>query len=509
MSIDKNKLTPMMRQYFEVKDRYRDCIMFFRLGDFYEMFFEDAIVASKTLEIALTGRECGMEERAPMCGIPFHSSQNYISKLVENGYKVAICEQVEDVNASKGIVKRDVVRVITPGTVLEGSLLENKKNNYLLAVYTKDNKIGISYTDISTGEVNSTHLNEDKLVEEIAKIHPTEIIANDIKTLDKIRTIASLSNIYINENFDESYLDSKILTEYFEKDYLSSLKLDDSELISSSLCIILNYIYNTQKQVTSNINSINIYNSQEYMVLDMFTRNNLELTATIRGNSKKGSLLHVLDKTSTAMGGRMLRKYVEEPLVNNEKIEERLNVIVEIKDDFMLREDLNETLKNVYDIERICGKIAFEKVTPKEMIHLKNSIEKLPTLRDTINSSAATILKKYIDEMDDLNDIYSLIDEAIIEEPAITIKEGNILKSDFNDELKELRNISKNGAFMIKEILNAPIISPNPAGINTPKSKLARELTYTSYNPNEDNITALSIPGTIEEPATAIPNNTD
>ena len=191
-----------------------------------------------------------MEEMAPMCGIPFHSSQNYISKLVENGYKVAICEQVEDVNASKGIVKRDVVRVITPGTVLEGSLLENKKNNYLLAVYTKDNKIGISYTDISTGEVNSTHLNEDKLVEEIAKIHPTEIIANDIKTLDKIRTIASLSNIYINENFDESYLDSKILTEYFEKDYLSSLKLDDSELISSSLCIILNYIYNTQKQVT-------------------------------------------------------------------------------------------------------------------------------------------------------------------------------------------------------------------------------------------------------------------
>ncbi|CEN25548.1 DNA mismatch repair protein MutS [[Clostridium] sordellii] len=454
MSIDKNKLTPMMRQYFEVKDRYRDCIMFFRLGDFYEMFFEDAIVASKTLEIALTGRECGMEERAPMCGIPFHSSQNYISKLVENGYKVAICEQVEDVNASKGIVKRDVVRVITPGTVLEGSLLENKKNNYLLAVYTKDNKIGISYTDISTGEVNSTHLNEDKLVEEIAKIHPTEIIANDIKTLDKIRTIASLSNIYINENFDESYLDSKILTEYFEKDYLSSLKLDDSELISSSLCIILNYIYNTQKQVTSNINSINIYNSQEYMVLDMFTRNNLELTATIRGNSKKGSLLHVLDKTSTAMGGRMLRKYVEEPLVNKNRIEKRLNVIEELKEDFMLREDLIDILKNVYDIERICGKIAFEKVTPKEMIHLKNSIEKLPKLKDTINLSSAQILKNYINNMDDLNDIYSLIDSAILEEPSITIKDGNIIKSEFNDELNSLRDISKNGAFMIKEIEN-------------------------------------------------------
>lgn len=454
MNIDKSKLTPMMRQYFEVKDRYNDCIMFFRLGDFYEMFFEDAIVASKTLEIALTGRECGMDERAPMCGIPFHSSQNYVSKLVENGYKVAICEQVEDVNASKGIVKRDVVRVITPGTVLEGTLLENKKNNYLLAMYTKNDKIGISYTDISTGEVNATYLNEEKLIEEIAKIHPTEIIANDTDTIEKIRDIATLSNIYINENFDESYLDDNILSKYFSKDYLNNLKLDESGLISSSLCIILNYIYNTQKQITSNINNINIYNSQEYMVLDMFTRSNLELTSTIRGNAKKGSLLHVLDKTSTAMGGRMLRKYVEEPLVNKARIEKRLNVIEELKDDFMLREDLIETLKNVYDIERICGKIAFEKVTPKEMIHLKNSIEKLPELKNIINSSSAEILKKYISNMDDLNDIYALIDSAILEDPSITIKDGNIIKSEFNDELNSLRDISKNGAFMIKEIEN-------------------------------------------------------
>ncbi|GAA0714076.1 DNA mismatch repair protein MutS [Paraclostridium ghonii] len=454
MNMDRSKLTPMMRQYFEVKDRYNDCIMFFRLGDFYEMFFEDAIVASKTLEIALTGRECGMDDRAPMCGIPFHSSQNYISKLVENGYKVAICEQVEDVNASKGIVKRDVVRVITPGTVLEGTLLENKKNNYLLAMYTKNDKIGISYTDISTGEVNATYLNEEKLIEEIAKIHPTEIIANDIETIDKIRDIATLSNIYINESFDESYLDDNILSKYFSKDYLNNLKLDEFGLISSSLCIILNYIYNTQKQITSNINNINIYNSQEYMVLDMFTRSNLELTSTIRGNAKKGSLLHVLDKTSTAMGGRMLRKYVEEPLVNKQRIEKRLNVIEELKDDFMLREDLIETLKNVYDIERICGKIAFEKVTPKEMINLKNSIEKLPELKNIINSSSAEILKKYISNMDDLNDIYDLIDSSILEEPSITIKDGNIIKSEFNDELNSLRDISKNGAFMIKEIEN-------------------------------------------------------
>ena len=418
------------------------------------MFFEDAIVASKTLEIALTGKSCGLEERAPMCGIPFHSANSYISKLVENGYKVAIGEQLEDPATVKGIVKRDVIRVVTPGTVLEGSLLENKKNNYLLSLYKKDDSIGLTYVDISTGETNATYLSKDKIIEEIAKIHPTEIIINDLSFVDQLRNIATIGNTYINESFNESYLSTEILNEYFSDEYLSRLRFDENNLIKTSLCILLNYIYNTQKQVTSNINMINIYNSSEYMVLDMFTRSNLELTQTIRGSKKKGSLLHVLDKTSTAMGGRLLRKYVEEPLVNKKKIENRLNVIEEIKDDFMLREDLNEILKNVYDIERICGKIAFEKVTPKEMIHLKNSIEKLPDLNNIINSSNANILKKYIEEMDDLNDIYNLIDESIKEDPSVTIKDGNIIKSEFNDELKELRDISKNGAFMIKEIEN-------------------------------------------------------
>ncbi len=454
MKIDKNKLTPMMKQYFEVKERYPDCILFFRLGDFYEMFFEDALIASKTLEIALTGKSCGLDERAPMCGVPYHSANAYISRLVESGFKVAIGEQMEDPQMAKGIVRRDVIRVVTPGTVLEGNLLENKKNNYLMSLYKEGEKIGLAYVDISTGEVNATNLSIDKVIEEIAKVHPTEIILNDLSFIEKLNNIATLSNIYINDNFSENYLDIKILEEYFSKAYLQNLNFDENDLIKNSLSILLNYIYNTQKQVTSNINNINIYNSSEYMVLDMFTRVNLELTQTIRGNKKKGSLLHVLDKTSTAMGGRLLRKYVEEPLVNKKRIEKRLDVIEEIKDDFMLREDLNEILKNVYDIERICGKIAFEKVTPKEMIHLKNSIEKLPNLKDTINSSSATILNKYIDEMDNLDDIYNLVQEAIKEEPSITIKDGNIIKSDFNDELKDLRDISKNGAFMIKEIEN-------------------------------------------------------
>ena len=454
MEIDRQKLTPMMKQYFECKDKYPDCILFFRLGDFYEMFFEDAIVASKVLEIALTGKSCGLEERAPMCGIPFHSAASYISKLVEAGYKVAIGEQMEDPQSVKGIVKREVIQVVTPGTVLEGNLLENKKNNYLMSLYKIEDKIGLSYVDISTGETNATCIKKDKIIEEIAKISPSEIILNDLSFKSDLRNIATIGNIYINEGFDESYLDTKILSEYFSEEYLSGLRFDNDNLIKNSLCILLNYIYNTQKQITSNINSINIYNPGEYMILDMFTRINLELTQTMRGSKKKGSLLHVLDKTSTAMGGRLLRKYVEEPLVNKKKIDERLDVIEEIKDDFFLREDLIDILKNVYDIERICGKIAFEKVTPKEMINLKNSIEKLPLLRERINQCVGSTIKKYIDDMEDLRDIYELINEAIIEEPSITIKDGNIIKSSYNKELEELRNISKNGAFMIKDIEN-------------------------------------------------------
>lgn len=452
MEVDRNKLTPMMKQYMETKDRYKDCILFYRLGDFYEMFFEDAIVASKTLEIALTGKSCGLEERAPMCGVPFHSANSYISKLVENGYKVAIGEQLEDPSKAKGIVKRDVIRVITPGTVLDGSLLENKKNNYLMSIYRNKNMIGLSYVDISTGELNATYLNEDKIVEEIAKVNPSEIIINDISFIDKIRDIATVGNIYINENFDRAMEEESIIDDYFSSDYINSLDLDSDGLIKKSVAIILNYIFSTQKQITSNMSSINVYNSSEYMVLDMFTRTNLELTQTIRGGKKKGSLLHVLDRTSTAMGGRLLRKYVEQPLINKEKIEYRLNIIEEINDDYILKEDLIETLKKIYDIERICGKIAFEKVTPKELINLKHSIEKLPLLKETVENSNCVILKEYIDSMDTLEDIYELIEDSIKEDPSITIKDGNIIKAGYNKELDELRDISKNGANIIKDI---------------------------------------------------------
>jgi len=351
-------------------------------------------------------------------------------------------------------VKREVIRVVTPGTVLEGNLLENKKNNYLMSLYKENDNIGLSYVDISTGETNATVLKRDKLIEEIAKVSPSEIIINDLDYIKNLEAIASLSNIYLNTNFDEAYLDENILKQYFSDEYLSKVKFDENGLINRSLCVLLNYIYNTQKQVTSNINNINVYNSSNYMVLDMFTRSNLELTETIRTKKKKGSLLHVLDKTSTAMGGRMLRKYVEEPLVDKKRIQNRLDVIEEIKDDYSLRIDLIEILKNVYDIERICGKIAFEKVTPKELINLKNSIEKLPELKRRIEDSDAEILKNYAGKMETLDDIYDLIDRAILPEPSITIKDGNIIQSSYNEELRELREVSTNGAFMIKEIEN-------------------------------------------------------
>lgn len=449
--MDINKLTPMMKQYIKVKEKYRDCILFFRLGDFYEMFFEDAIVASKTLEIALTKKACGLDEKAPMCGVPFHSCNSYISKLVENGFKVAIAEQMTE-PTSKGIVERDVVRVVTPGTVLEDNLLENKKNNYLMSIFIENDDVSLSFVDITTGEISSIFLKKNKLIEEIAKISPTEILINDAYYIKYLKEISIFNHIYINENFDFSYLNEDIVYKYFTKDYIDSIK--DYQNIKNSLSILLNYIYSTQKQITNNINSINLYNTNEYMVLDMATRINLELTSTIRGNNKKGSLINILDKTSTSMGARLLRKYIEEPLINKDKINERLNIIEEIKDDFMLREDLINSLKNIYDIERICSKIAFEKVTPKEMLNLKYSLEKLPILKQLIKSSDTKILKTYIEDMDDLRDLYNLLDSSILEEPSISIKEGNIIKSSFNKELESLRDISKNGAFMIKEIEN-------------------------------------------------------
>lgn len=452
MNIDKDKLSPMMRKYLETKEEYEDCILFYRLGDFYEMFFDDALLASKVLNITLTGKACGLEERAPMCGVPFHSASSYITTLIEAGYKVAIGEQVEDPATAKGIVKREVVKIVTPGTLLDDDSLEKSQNNYLMSVYFKENDAAITYVDISTGELNVTKIKKEKVKDEIAKVSPAEIISNDEIFIDDIKSLCEMANIFRNENFNNRLLDTKVLHDIFQDDYLEKKDILGDELLEKSISICLNYIKETQMLNSTNINSISVYNSSDYMTLDMFTRVNLELTKTMRGSKKKGSLLQVLDSTSTPMGARMLRKFIEQPLTNKKKIDYRLEITDAIKNDFILREELKDRLSNIFDLERICAKIAYDRVSPKDLINLKNSINMIPHVLETIKNSSSEILVNFTETIDPLVDIYQVIEEAILEEASLNLKDGNIIKSEYSEELSELRNISQNGASMIKEI---------------------------------------------------------
>lgn len=452
MNIDRDKLSPMMKKYLETKDEYSDCILFYRLGDFYEMFFDDALLASKVLNIALTGKACGLEERAPMCGVPFHSADSYISTLVEGGYKVAIGEQVEDPQQAKGLVKRKVVKIVTPGTIIDDDNGEHSKNNYLLAIYSRDSLCTLSYVDISTGELNTTQLDKSKLKDEICKISPSEILCNDEKVLEDLKSLCEMANIYRNINFDDRWMDENILHKFFSKEYLESKGILENDCMQKSIAICLNYIAHTQMLETTNINSINVYSVDDYMTLDLFTRTNLELTKTMRGGKKKGSLLHVLDETSTPMGSRMLRKFIEQPLKNKEKIDFRLDITNDIYDNFILREELKNRLSKIFDLERICAKIAYDRVNPKDLVNLKNSISMIPQIMESIRNFGSDMLLQFVDNMDPMNDIFSLIDEAILEEPSNGLKDGNIIKSDYNEELKELREISKNGTSLIKDL---------------------------------------------------------
>lgn len=362
MNIDRDKLSPMMKKYLETKDEYPDCILFYRLGDFYEMFFDDALLASRILDIALTGKACGLEERAPMCGVPYHSASSYLTRLVEAGYKVAIGEQVEDPATAKGLVKREVVKIVTPGTLLEDDSLEKSSNNYLMAIYCQGHEVSIAYVDISTGELNASLLDLDKVKNEVAKILPREVLSNSPDLLGSLGSLSDMANIYLNEDFDTSLLEKTIITKQFEQSYLDQLGLDRDNLIMYSLAIVLNYISKTQMMHESNLNTINIYQSGDYMALDLFTRINLELTKTIRTSKKKGSLLQVLDATSTPMGARMLKKHIEQPLINKDIIDHRLNITQEIKEDYILRDELKTSLSSIFDLERICAKIPYHRL---------------------------------------------------------------------------------------------------------------------------------------------------
>ena len=449
------KLTPMMRQYFEIKENYKDCILFFRLGDFYEMFFEDAETAARELELVLTGRDCGLEKRAPMCGIPFHASNSYIGRLVAKGYKVAICEQVEDPKFAKGIVKRDVIKVITPGTYTDSSFVEETKNNYIMTIYAdlERNRCSLAITDISTGDFLATEgeLEKGVILDEISKFNPKEIILLDsldqelIKdiTLTTPALISRKSIDYFEENFEE------VLNNQFgEKS--NSLSL----IVKKSSNALVKYILDTQKISLTNINDIEVYSLVDFMTIDLSSRRNLELTENLREKSKKGSLLWVLDKTETSMGSRMLRRWIEEPLVNKEKITLRLNAVEELFNDLSLNDSLKEALHDIYDIERILGKISNKNANAKDLIALKTSIGKIPNVKGIIENCTSSLLKNYHHNLDDLRDIYELLEKSIKEDPSLTLKDGDLIKDGFNSEIDELRLAKTNGKDWISSLEN-------------------------------------------------------
>ncbi|MDD7183365.1 MAG: DNA mismatch repair protein MutS, partial [Peptostreptococcus porci] len=452
MKIDKQKLSPMMKKYLETKEEYSDCILFYRLGDFYEMFFDDALLASKVLNIALTGKSCGLEERAPMCGVPFHSVDSYIAKMVEDGYKVAIAEQVEDPATANGLVRREVIKIVTPGTLLETDDGESS-NSYLMSIYSNESDdIGVAYYDIKTGELNASKISKINLKDEVSKICPKEIISNSQDIISDLEMISKLARIYLNNVVDDALMDEGILLERFDDEYLATNNIKDDEILTKSISMVLNYIKITQMIETSNINSVNIQRNSDFMKLDLFTRVNLELTETIRGRNKVGSLLKVLDFTSTPMGARMLKKHIEQPLTNIRIIEDRLSIVDELFNNFVLRTDLKSYFSKIYDLERICSKIAYERVTPKDLVYLKNSIEVIPKVIEIINLSDSNRLKQKISKLDPLIDIWELIERSILEEPSNNIKDGNIIKSEYSSELADLREISSNGAYLVQEI---------------------------------------------------------
>ncbi len=458
--------TPMMKQYFEIKAQYDDCILFFRLGDFYEMFFEDALIASRALEITLTSRGGkDKEKKTPMCGIPYHSSDAYIAKLIEKGFKVAICEQVEDPSEAIGIVKREVVRVVTPGTIIDNHVLDDKNNNYLACIYLdkKTNGVGVSYADISTGELYTTEISEDTkslataLIDEIAKIRPTELIVSS-SLMDYMNIVGDITkkfDILINPYPDwafEHIAASENIKRQFEVLNLEGLDLVDKKHATISTGALLEYLNETQKTALGHINNINVYSLDHFMVLDISTRRNLELVETIRDKGKKGTLLHVLDNTSTSMGARLLRRWIQEPLIDKKEIETRLNIIDYFVKDIVMMNDLKDILKGINDIDRLASKITFGNCNGREIISLKQSISRLPELKRLLLKTPNQDLIAFGESMDPLKDIFKLIDASIVDEPPISIREGNLIKANYSEELSDLKEASVKGKQWLSDL---------------------------------------------------------
>lgn len=438
-------LSPMMQKYLETKEQYNDCILFYRLGDFYEMFFDDAIKASKILEITLTGKQCGFEERAPMCGVPFHSVEPYITRLVENGLKVAICEQVEDPKLAKGLVKREVTRIVTPGTNLDSLSLDEKKNNYLMSIFIYMNNIGYSICDVTTGDFFLSELTGVKnLADEIYKFKPAEIICNaqfDSCGIDReeLRDKLNCQVSVLDDYYFEEGSCKKTLTKHFKVHSLIGMGLDDYELGIIASGSLLAYLSETQMISLDHITSLNPISNGIYMVLDNSTRRNLELTETMRDKQKRGTLLWVLDKTKTAMGARTLRSMTEQPLVNAEMIENRLNAVDYLYNDIVTREEIREYLNPVYDLERILSKVSYQTINPKDMIAMKESLRMIPHIKNILTENEVTELKKIFDDIDPLLDVFNIIDNSINDDPPFSIREGGMIKDGYDKDVDYLR----------------------------------------------------------------------
>ncbi|MDU5079954.1 DNA mismatch repair protein MutS [uncultured Tissierella sp.] len=449
-------LTPMMQQYMSIKKQYEDCILFFRLGDFYEMFFDDALTASRELEITLTQRDCGMSEKAPMCGVPHHVSDSYVSRLVEKGYKVAICEQIEDPALAKGIVQRDVIKVVTPGTITDQTILDEKSNNYLVSIYLDNLGLGISYVDNSTGEMYTTELIGEGdeinsfLIDELGKILPSEIICNDVfsrntKILKILKnTINPYINIYKEDEIAKKDWKSMVLS-HFDVETLEQIELNNRLYSIIATGKLIDYLYKTQKSSLEHINSISYYKPNNYMILDISTRANLEIHETIIKKDRKGALIGLLDKTSTSMGGRLLKKWLEQPLVNIAEIEKRNSIVEYFFNNIVIMDDIKSILRQIYDIERLASKISNGNCNARDLISLKSSISVLPDFKRILKNCDNIELGDMGISLDTLEDIYLLLEKGINENPPISLKDGGLIKEGYDSELDKIREACLSG----------------------------------------------------------------
>lgn len=445
------ELSPMMQKYLETKEEYKDCILFYRLGDFYEMFFEDAKTVSRELELTLTGKNCGLEERAPMCGVPHHAVEAYLNKLIQKGYKVAICEQVEDPKLAKGLVKREVTRIVTPGTNLDMQALDDSRNNYLMCVSFIADRYGLSVCDVTTGEFYTTEVDEPKkLLDEIYKYSPAEIVCNDSFLLcgidiDDLKYKLNAA-VYALEAwyFDDELCERRIM-DHFKTDRVTCFGLNSKECGMISAGALLSYLYETQKNSLAQIRTIKTYDVSEYMVLDSATRRNLELTETIRDKQKRGSLLGVLDRTKTAMGGRALRSFLEQPLIDKERITLRLDAVDELLKNTVTREEIREYLGPVYDLERLMSRVIYKSANPRDLLAFGSSLKMLEPIKEQMKDFTSKELNGLYGELDTLDDLYDLIASAISDEPPLQIKEGGIIREGYNETVDSLRNAKRDG----------------------------------------------------------------